>query len=190
MFCSLSIDSFLFSRIVSQCSCVQQFFDIQFRRIGRSQLSDFFVRLTDDFVVQSQTRTTQLRKNSVSQFFVYSRDVFDFAFSLSRILVHCNNAKDQLFVLNVRLRNQFLETFPVLCCIFCINRSIDFCFLQVFVQHLSSVVLTVFSQCSIQAYTTIWRSVCRYFDVADLLVSCFVYVSNFFVEFFSSLQLA
>ena len=190
MFGSLSIDSFLFSRIASQCSSIQQFFYIQFRRIRRSQFSDFFVRLTDDFIVQSQTRTTQLRKNSVSQFFVYSRDVFDFAFSLSRVLIHCNNAEDQLFVLDVRFRNQFLETFPVLCSIFSIDRSVDFCFLQVFAQQLSCVVFAVFSKSSIQAYTTIRRSVCRNFDVADLLVSSFVYVSYFFVEFFSSLQLA
>ena len=144
LFCCLSIDSFLFCRIVSQCSSIQQFFDVQFRRIRRSKLSDFFVRLTDDLVVQSQTRTTQLRKDIVSQVLVYRRDVLDFLFSLCRILIHRQYAKDQFFILDVRFRNQFLETFPVLCSIFSVNRSVDLSFLQVFVQHLGSVAFAVF----------------------------------------------
>ena len=85
---SFDEDSFLLGGIVSQSSCIQQFFDVQLLSVAISQRCDFFVRLTDYVVVQSQTRTTQLRKDFFSQSLVYRRDVFDFLFSLFGIRVH------------------------------------------------------------------------------------------------------
>ena len=105
-----------------------------------------------------------------------------------RIRIHRQNAKDQFFILDIRFRYQFLETFPVLSSIFCIDCSVNFGFLQVLVDNLCSVVLTVFGQLSVQAYTAIRRCISRNFDVADLLVNSTVYVLHFFVEFLSGLQ--
>ena len=187
---SLRVDSFLLGSIVSQRSGIQQFFDIELLGICSGQVGDFFVRLTDNFIIQSQTRTTQLRQDFVSQSLVNRRDILDFLFSLFRIRIHRQNTQDQFLVLDVGLAYQFLEAFPVLSSVFRVYIYIDLILLQVLVDNLGSVVLTIFSQCSVQFHTTIRRSVCRDFDVADLLVGSFAYVLHFFVEGLGSLQFA
>ena len=95
-------------------------------------ITSYSIHYTKLYEVQSQTWTSQLRKDIVSQVLVNWRDVFDFSFSLFRILVHRKYAKNQFFVLDVWFRNQFLETFPVFSSVFCINNSINFSFLQLF----------------------------------------------------------
>ena len=84
--------------------------------------------------------------------------------------------------MDIRFRNQFFETFPVLSCKFGSHIGIDFTFLQALLHIVNRIFLTVFGQSRIQLNTTIGRSVRSDIDIGQFLIRSFGSSFDFIVQ--------
>ena len=84
--------------------------------------------------------------------------------------------------MDIRFRNQFFETFPVLSCKFGSHIGIDFTFLQALLHIVNRIFLTVFGQSRIQLNTTVRRSVRSDIDIGQFLIRSFGSSFDFIVQ--------
>ena len=91
--------------------------------------------------------------------------------------VHAQHAQHQLLVLHVAVLQQGLEACPVLCGDVRSDGCVHLVFLQLFLQEVLCILLTLTCQFLVQVHTTIGRSVTAYFQFVDgfalVLISLF-----------------
>ena len=164
----------LLAGVVGQGSAIEKLLNAELAGIVLELLLDFSIGAADEFVVDGQASTTEFGEHLVSEFAEGHAHIANLSLALLGILIHVEDAEDDILVLNVAGSHDFLEAFPVLSGVLRINRSVEGDFLELRVHIVRSRSLTSGSYLLVEAQGTIGRSVCADFDIVEsirLLVS-------------------
>ena len=141
---------------------VEHLLETQLRGVLLVLVHDLLVVAAHHLVVDNHAGTAQLRQDAVSQLAEGSRDVAYLLLALLGILIHRQDAQDDILVLYVRGSHQFLEAFPVLSRIAGVDGALSFGLLHLLVHVVGRHVLTLAGQFLVDVEATVGRGVGRY----------------------------
>ena len=174
--------------ILNQRGDVEQFLVVQLIELAAvDQRLHLGVALTGDLHVVDQLGAAQFRQHVLFEFAVNRRHVLDLVLALGRRIVHAQHLKNQILVLDVRLLDHLLETFPVLA----VTGSVDIETVlgQDLLDGLATGLATCAGQLVVELLRTVGRSVAVHIealrDAVVLLVghSGFLELGELFVLF-------
>ena len=129
---------------------------------------DLLVGAAYRLVVDGETGAAQLGQDAVGELAEGGADVLDLLLTLLGVLIHGEHAQDDVLVLDVAGLDELLEAVPVLGGVLGIDIGLHLDALQLLVDILLGVLLTLGSQTVVDGEATIGRGIGRHLDILEV----------------------
>ena len=157
--CGQFVDILFFVEVLLQGSAIEQFLNGELGGIVLDLSENLVVGTAHGLVIDGKAGAAQLGQDAIGQLAESRTDVLDLLLTLLGILIHGEDAQDHILVLDVAGLDQLLEAFPVLSGVFSVDIGVHLDALQLLVDILLGVFLTLGGQTVVDGETAIGRCI-------------------------------